>query len=99
MAAAQDEKWLAVGEGSTQEPAEGEVVLPKYYTVQLKQMADTLSRIAALPEVYNDAGRWRVLYDANRNKFPVPNNPNLILPGMVLEIPSINGEYREGMYY
>ena len=29
---------------------------------------------------------------------PKPNDPNLIMPGMKMEIPSITGEYREGVY-
>jgi hypothetical protein len=39
-----------------------------------------------------------VLYNANRAKFPNPNNPNWIEPGMVLDIPSIKGEFRQGSW-
>ena len=27
-----------------------------------------------------------------------PNNPDLIYPGMKIEIPSVSGEFREGTY-
>ncbi|MCK7484003.1 MAG: hypothetical protein M0C28_48750 [Candidatus Moduliflexus flocculans] len=39
-----------------------------------------------------------VLYDANRKTFENPNDPDLILPGQVLEIPSLQGEIRAGTY-
>ena len=29
---------------------------------------------------------------------PRPNDPNLIMPGMKMKIPSLTGEYREGVY-
>lgn len=31
--------------------------------------------------------KWRALYEANRNVLPVPDNPALIYPGLVLVIP------------
>ncbi|GHV88238.1 hypothetical protein AGMMS50267_05980 [Spirochaetia bacterium] len=67
--------------------------MPRYYTVQ---SGDSYWRIAADPLVYNNPRLWRGLYEANRDKMEDPNNPNLIEPGMVIEIPSLNGEYREG---
>jgi len=48
---------------------------------------DCLWNIAALPEVFGDPTQWRELFYANRQRMPDPNNPDLILPGMVLEIP------------
>ena len=38
------------------------------------------------------------IYQANRNVLRDPNNPDLILPGQVLTIPSMNGEERAGTY-
>jgi hypothetical protein len=57
-----------------------------------------LYRIASIPAIYNNPARWDIIYEANKAKFPNPKNPNLIRPGIVLEIPSINGEKREGNY-
>jgi nucleoid-associated protein YgaU len=75
-----------------------EVPLPAQYMVKAwSQVKDCLWNIAARPEVYNDPAQWRRLYTANRSKFPQPDNPNLIEPGMVLDIPSINDEYRFGV--
>ena len=75
-----------------------EIPLPAQYLVKTwGQVKDCLWNIAARPEVYNDPQQWRRLYNANRNKFPQPDNPNLIEPGMILDIPSINDEYRFGV--
>jgi nucleoid-associated protein YgaU len=75
-----------------------EVPLPAQYLVKAwGQVKDCLWNIAARPEVYNDPAQWQRLYTANRSKFPEPNNPNLIEPGMLLDIPSINDEYRFGV--
>jgi nucleoid-associated protein YgaU len=55
------------------------------YTVQLvPYLRDCLWRIAGKPEVYGDAQRWQDIYKANTN---IINNPNLIFPGQVLNIP------------
>ena len=37
--------------------------------------------------VYGDPWKWRTLYEANKHKIPDPNNPDLIEPGTVLDIP------------
>ncbi len=72
---------------------------PKYYTVRLiPARRDCLWRIAEYPFVYNNPYKWTVLYEANKKTFRDPNNPNLIFPGQVLEIPSIRGEARAGTY-
>lgn len=47
---------------------------------------DTLSRLARF--YYQDAGDWRRIYDANRDRI---KNPDLIYPGQVLTIPDGNG--------
>lgn len=79
---------------------EGKVtVLPMYYTVvQRTPLTDALWRIAGYSFVYNDPIQWYRLYQANRNVLRDPNNPDLILPGQVLTIPSMNGEERSGTY-
>jgi nucleoid-associated protein YgaU len=70
-------------------------VFPKYYTVG-KWPRECFWEIAKL--VYGDPRHWRVLYEVNRSKLPAPENPDLLITGVVLEIPSINGEQREGNY-
>lgn len=47
---------------------------------------DTLSRLARL--YYQDAGAWRRIYEANRDRI---RNPDLIYPGQVLIIPNGDG--------
>ena len=72
---------------------------PKYYTVRLiPARRDCLWRIAEYPFIYNNPFKWTVLYEANKKTFRDPNNPNLIFPGQILEIPSIRGELRSGTY-
>ncbi len=73
--------------------------LPQYYVV--RPWADTKDcywNISGRRYVYNNPLLWENLYQANKSKQPKPNDPNLILPGMKMEIPSISGEYREGTY-
>ena len=47
---------------------------------------DTLSRLARL--YYRDAGAWRRIFEANRDRI---KNPDLIYPGQVLTIPDGTG--------
>jgi nucleoid-associated protein YgaU len=68
---------------------------PRYYVVQ---PGDTFNSIAADPRIYDSRNEWFTLYQANRNKLDNPDNPNLLVPGMVIEIPSITGEIRKGSY-
>jgi len=73
--------------------------LPQYYVV--RPWADTKDcywNISGRHYVYNNPLLWENLYQANKSNMPRPNDPNLILPGMKMEIPSITGEYREGTY-
>jgi nucleoid-associated protein YgaU len=58
---------------------------------------DCLWNIAAKPEIYDDPFQWRHIFNANKSKFPKSDNPDLILPGTLLDIPSIKGEYRAGV--
>jgi len=74
-------------------------VLPKQYKVRTwSGEKDCLWNIAGYPWVYGNPHRWKELYEANKSKFPDPNNPNLIEPGMILDIPSIKGEVRQGIW-
>jgi len=73
--------------------------LPSMYTVKSNEtLSDSLWRIAARDFVYADGKKWIVLYEANRNNLVKPGNPDLILPGQVIRIPSLWGEYREGAW-
>ncbi|MDR1030016.1 MAG: LysM peptidoglycan-binding domain-containing protein [Treponema sp.] len=55
-----------------------------YYTVK---PGDTYWSIAN--RLYGDSHQWKYVYEANKNKVSHLDNPNLILPGMILEIPDI----------
>jgi nucleoid-associated protein YgaU len=57
---------------------------------------DCLWRIAGFDFIYGNPREWRRLYNHNRNTFRYPDNPNLIYPGQILQVPSINGEPRSG---
>jgi nucleoid-associated protein YgaU len=70
--------------------AQSMAVLPSHYVIQY---GDTLSGIAARQGVYWDSRLWEIIYDANREQLP---NPNIIRPGLVLNIPAIQGENRAG---
>ncbi|MFO7849601.1 MAG: hypothetical protein R6V67_06550, partial [Spirochaetia bacterium] len=74
-------------------------VKPKYYEVREKpEKRDCFWRIAEYDFVYDDPWEWKKLYEANKDKIPEPDNPSLIEPGIVLEIPSIEGEERSGTW-
>ncbi|MDR2629804.1 MAG: hypothetical protein LBC60_02665 [Spirochaetaceae bacterium] len=84
----------AVQPGSPPPPLKG---LAAFYEVKLNpNRRDCLWRIAEYDFVYGDPRQWPRLYEANKDKFPQPDNPNLIKPGMILTIPSIRGEERSG---
>ena len=73
--------------------------LPKYYVVRpWASTKDCFWNISGRPYVYNNPFLWENLYEANKEELSEPDNPNLILPGMKVEIPSISGEYRDGTY-
>ncbi len=79
--------------------AKSEALLPKYYKVRLiPEARDCLNKIAGYPFIYNDRNKWKLLYEANKSKLKYLDNPHLIFPGQVLEIPSIGGERRSGEY-
>ncbi|MCR4822664.1 MAG: hypothetical protein K5873_07320 [Treponema sp.] len=73
--------------------------LPEYYVVRpWAETKDCYWNISGRPYVYDNPLLWENLYQANKSNMPKPNDPNLILPGMKMKIPSITGEYREGVY-
>ena len=74
-------------------------VLPSEYVVRyLPANRDCLWKIAGYDFVYGDPTLWPLLYKANKAKFPEPENPNLILPGMILTIPERANEKRSGIW-
>jgi len=78
---------------------DGKYPLPATYTVRSwASFKDCFWNIAGHPWVYGDPHKWRILYNANRSKLPNPNNPNWIEPGMIIDIPSIQGETRQGAW-
>jgi len=77
----------------------GQIFLPAQYTVRPWAIyRDSLWDIAGRAWAFNDPWQWRRLYEANRARMPQPGNPDLITPGMILDIPSIRGETRQGMW-
>ena len=64
----------------------------------IPERRDCFWRIAEYDFVYGDPWLWRVLYEANKHKLPDPNNPDWMEPGMIIEIPSIAGELRDGTW-
>jgi nucleoid-associated protein YgaU len=80
-------------------PEPSGTVLPAQYTVRnWSSTGDCFSTIAGWYWVYGDKYQWRVLYEANKDKLSNPGNPHLIHPGIVLDIPSLKGEVRQGMW-
>jgi hypothetical protein len=78
---------------------DGIVPRPAQYTVRPWATAkDCLWNIAGRDWAYGDPFQWRILYEANKSKLPQPQNPDLIEPGMVLDIPSLKNEIRQGMW-
>ena len=59
---------------------------------------DCLWNIAGYDFVYGDPWKWKLIYEANKDKLPQPENPRLILPDMILTIPSADGEARSGTW-
>ncbi|MCR4627338.1 MAG: hypothetical protein K5640_06785 [Treponema sp.] len=73
--------------------------LPQYYVVRpWAQTKDCYWNISGRPYIYNDPRLWENLYQKNKDAMPKPDDPNLILPGMKMEIPSLSGEFRDGVY-
>jgi hypothetical protein len=74
-------------------------VLPAQYIVgSWNKERDCFWNIAERSWAYSDPLKWPILYQANKKKLPNPDNPDLIKPGTVLDIPSIRGEKRSGLW-
>ena len=58
---------------------------PGSYDTYVVKKGDSLWSIAAKPEVYGKASRWREVFDANRDL--LKNSPDRVRPGMTLKIP------------
>ena len=72
------------------------VLFPKYYKVQYRKVnTDSLWRIASYDFIYGDGNLWRKIYEANKDKI---KDPNIIIGGQILLIPSLKGETRDGTY-
>ena len=56
---------------------------PSTVSTYVVQRGDTLNSIAAQPTVYNDAKKWTLLYENNRDAL---DNPMAIYPGQVLKV-------------
>ena len=69
--------------GSEAAPAHTEGAPGKYDTYVV-QKGESLWSIAAKPEVYGKATRWRRIFDANRDLL---KSPDRVRPGMTLKIP------------
>ena len=70
-----------MGDAIAQVPAGGE---PVAYDTYVVKKGDSLWSIAAKPEVYGKATRWRKIFDANRKLL---KSPDRLRPGMALKIP------------
>jgi nucleoid-associated protein YgaU len=58
--------------------------LPQVYETYVVKPGETLWSIAARPEVFGDATKWRRLYEANHD---ILKSPDRIRPGMSLRVP------------
>ena len=73
--------------------------LPEFYIVKpWAETKDCYWNISGRHYIYNNPLLWENLYQANKAAMPKPENPNLIHPGMKMQIPSLTGEYRKGTY-
>ena len=90
---------VAPGPAAETETAGQAMQLPALYTVRLiPERRDCLWRHSRDPLIYGDPLKWSLIYEANKESFRDPSNPNLIFPGQELQIPSIHGEKREGTF-
>ncbi len=69
------------------------------YKVRLiPEKRDCFWNIAGYDFIYGDPWKWKLIYEANKSSLPDPENPHLILPGMILTIPPAEGESRSGTW-
>ncbi len=77
------------------------MTMPQTYTVVRRnnsRTTDSFWNISSYDFIYADTQKWQILYEKNKGKIRDENNPRLISPGLVFNIPSIMGEQREGLY-
>jgi LysM repeat protein len=99
LAYVQAQDGTTQGTATTTTPQQNSNALPAQYTVRAWAVSkDCLWNIAGRPWAYGDPTKWKILYNANKAKMPQPDNPDLIHPGMILDIPSLNGEARQGLW-
>jgi nucleoid-associated protein YgaU len=80
--AAEAEAQKKAAEAEAQKAAEAAAAAAEAERIYVVKPGDTLSHIAL--EMYGNAGRWREIFEANRD---VIKKPNLIRPGWKLRIP------------
>ncbi|MDR2521675.1 MAG: LysM peptidoglycan-binding domain-containing protein [Spirochaetaceae bacterium] len=95
------EKVIADLEGVAAPPpagaAKNQPELPTQYRVRpWDEFGDCLWNISKW--FYGSPWHWRRLYEVNKHKLPDPDNPNLLEIGTVIDIPSLAGEQRVGLY-
>jgi len=74
---------------------------PAVYIVDLvpqHKNIDSFSFIAAQEYIYNDSFKWGILYEANKAQLRDPDNPDLLLSGQKIIVPSLRGEERSGVW-
>lgn len=75
-----EEKPIVLDELSTTAQEETPGTMSSYVV----KKGDTLEKIAARPEVYNNKNKWHRIYEANKDSI---KNPDRIKAGQVLKIP------------
>ncbi len=69
-----------------------------YLVMDVPGDEDCLWKIAEFEFIFGDALKWELIYEANKDILPEAKNPDLIVAGLVLNIPSLNGEKRSGTW-
>jgi Tfp pilus assembly protein FimV len=82
----------AASERPSASSSRSDVTLPAEYVVQ---PGDTLRRIASRVGIYWNESLWSGIYRANTDKIA---NPDWIQPRMVLAIPPLRDELRDGLW-
>ena len=81
VAVSEEEEEVEAGQGQ-----------PQTFDTYVVQKGETLWSIAANPNVYGDATKWRKLFSANRD---VLKSPDRLRVGMTLRVPRQGGSTRE----